>query len=172
MHGTWIWLLPYYNWQICYGITFLPFFRCMCICICICLCMYCCVSCLICLCVFKSMCANSDTRIRLYTAGSVKYTQYDYATHILPMDILDTLPLRVYFWYIDYIIIYPLGFFYKRRIMIYLMLFYHLYILYFIVYTVFYTVNRSGVDLNKDDLYIYIFKFVPKGPIANKPELV
>ena len=37
--------------------------------------------------------------------------------------------------------------------MIYLMLFYHLYILYFIVYTVFYTVNRSGIDLNKDDIY-------------------
>ena len=26
------------------------------------------------------------------------------------------------------------------------------YILYFIVYTVFYTVNRSGIDLNKDDV--------------------
>ena len=40
--------------------------------------------------------------------------------------------------------------------MIYLMLFYHLYILYFIVYTVFYTVNRSGIDLNKDDIYIVL----------------
>ena len=26
------------------------------------------------------------------------------------------------------------------------------YILHFIVYTVFYTVNRSGIDLNKDDV--------------------
>ena len=37
--------------------------------------------------------------------------------------------------------------------MIYLMLFYHLYILYFIVYTVFYTMNMSGIDLHKDDVY-------------------
>ena len=44
--------------------------------------------------------------------------------------------------------------------MIYLMSFYHLYILYFIVYTVFYTVNRSGIDLNKDDIYIYNFYYI------------
>ena len=50
------------------------------------------------------MCVNSDIRIRLYT-GNVKYTQYSYATHLLPVDILDNLPLRVYLWYIDYIII-------------------------------------------------------------------
>ena len=37
--------------------------------------------------------------------------------------------------------------------MICLMLFYHLYILYCIVYSVFYTVNKSGIDLNKDDIY-------------------
>ena len=38
--------------------------------------------------------------------------------------------------------------------MIYQMLFHNLYILYFIVCTVFYTVNRSGIDLNKDDIYL------------------
>ena len=61
------------------------------------------------MCIQKHVCEFGYTYSIVY--GKCEYTQYYYRTRILPVDILDTLPLRVYFWYIDYIIIYPLGLF-------------------------------------------------------------
>ena len=115
---------------------------------------------------WSSVRVDPDTYIQCYT-GNVNYTRQFYNAYLWSWNILTDSPVGIlcysdYKYYMTFI----------TTIGIYLMLFHHFYdtgfyciycILYleqfFIVYIVVHTVNRSGIDLNKDDYYQYYYYY-------------
>ena len=116
---------------------------------------------------WSSVRVDPDTYIPCYT-GNMNYTRQFYNAYLWSWNILIDSPVgilcyRDYKYYMTFI----------TTIRIYLMLLHHFYdtgfyciycILYiiqvFIVYIVLHTVNRSGIDLNKDDYYYYIILLI------------